>query len=632
MALAHLTINLDAFTGDDHPPVPSYSTITLDPGADHIDAASDVIHVRSIVVSLDRQGKAATANGVPCVDGRVPVVAGVAYAVSAPNILRGGPHYIPALTAGQVVDLSDYITPGAPLTPDQAATLTARIVALEETPPDHGALTGLGDDDHPQYLTTGRGDERYVQGSDSRLTLADTAVQPADLTGVGAPAAGQTLGALLDIGVGATALTVLGDSTGNDWFEWPQRLCNAMGEACPDLTIRHALWDNGTQAYGAPTTIHEGSNPPGEVTTVVTLVDDQFDRVAAELIGSTPDEGAVWQGTTGRFSLDGSEMSGIPGLAHTYPSPAHASGPGPVTVTASVTMNQASSGVLKTVEVGAKAVDVNSHVFVTMSVPTGGGRTWALWKRIGGVATKLTDGTTDASFTSKTISVSLTVDGADVSATVDGETITGTLTGGDVTALTSGWGVVLWLKTDATGVSVDFITATTTSVSMTDGYTLTVYNGSMPGSTLAYQQARVADMVPAETSTVILSSSHNYGTTGAGDYLTAVRDFIAALTAARPFVDVIASSQNPQFAPRTAEQIEAHAIRCGALRGEAFRLGWGYWPVYEKWTQLAGGGAAWVNADGLHPRYDVTGVNDGGTFWASVALDYVARLALVDAG
>jgi hypothetical protein len=134
MALAYLTINLDAFTGDDHPPISQYSTITLDPGADHIDEDADVIHVRTIVVSLDQQGKAATANGVPCVDGRVPVVAGVAYAVLAPNILRGGPHYIPALTAGQVVDLSDYITPGAPLTPDQAATLTARIVALERRP------------------------------------------------------------------------------------------------------------------------------------------------------------------------------------------------------------------------------------------------------------------------------------------------------------------------------------------------------------------------------------------------------------------------------------------------------------------------------------------------------------------
>lgn len=196
MALAYLTINLDAFTGDDHPPVPSYSTITLDPGADHIDTAADVIHVRSIVVSLDRQGKAATANGVPCVDGKVPVVAGVAYAVSAPNVLRGGPHYIPALTAGQVVDLSDYITPGAPLTPDRAAALEARVTALEAIPPgvtDHGALTGLGDDGHPQYLNETRGDARYVQGSDSRLSDARTPTTHthgiADLTATGTPSA-----------------------------------------------------------------------------------------------------------------------------------------------------------------------------------------------------------------------------------------------------------------------------------------------------------------------------------------------------------------------------------------------------------------------------------------------------------
>lgn len=28
---------------------------------------------------------------------------------------------------------------------------------------DHGELTGLGDDDHPQYLNQARGDARYVQ-------------------------------------------------------------------------------------------------------------------------------------------------------------------------------------------------------------------------------------------------------------------------------------------------------------------------------------------------------------------------------------------------------------------------------------------------------------------------------------
>lgn len=39
-------------------------------------------------------------------------------------------------------------------------------VALEQipavVPAEHGGLTGLGDDDHPQYLTQGRGDARYT--------------------------------------------------------------------------------------------------------------------------------------------------------------------------------------------------------------------------------------------------------------------------------------------------------------------------------------------------------------------------------------------------------------------------------------------------------------------------------------
>ena len=273
MALAYLTINLDAFTGDDHPPVSQYSTITLDPGVDHIDAAADVIHVRTIVVSLDRQGKAATANGVPCVDGKVPVVAGVAYAVSAPNVLRDGPHYIPALTAGQVVDLSDYITPGTPLTPDQAAILTARIEALETTPPDHGALTGLSDDDHPIYLTTGRGDARYVQGSDSRLSDArtptahtHTSAQVTDLT----EATQDIIGAMV-AGAGGTYNDAAGTITlpgGFDpvqfsigyHYEAPTTLAASSfvtvtyGPATPSTNVGGGTFDTGTGIYTVPAT------------------------------------------------------------------------------------------------------------------------------------------------------------------------------------------------------------------------------------------------------------------------------------------------------------------------------------------------------------------------------------------
>lgn len=50
-----------------------------------------------------------------------------------------------------------------------------RIAALEDNPgiADHGALTGLGDDDHTQYLTSGRGDARYWQLSTDLATQAE---------------------------------------------------------------------------------------------------------------------------------------------------------------------------------------------------------------------------------------------------------------------------------------------------------------------------------------------------------------------------------------------------------------------------------------------------------------------------
>jgi hypothetical protein len=45
-------------------------------------------------------------------------------------------------------------------------------VAAEAGVTDHGALTGLSDDDHPQYLTTARGDARYYTESEVDAALA----------------------------------------------------------------------------------------------------------------------------------------------------------------------------------------------------------------------------------------------------------------------------------------------------------------------------------------------------------------------------------------------------------------------------------------------------------------------------
>ena len=194
--IAHLKIDLDGFNGSDSPPLGAWTTrVLLDPQVDVTDPAADKVYVGRVSVSLGRDGRPTTANGAavdPTIG--VPLLAGVVYAVTSTALRTTGT--IGPLTEGQTYNLADAWVPGAPLTPDQAAILTARIVALEATPPgitDHGALTGLGDDDHPIYLTTGRGDARYVQGSDSRLSDARTPTAHthgiADLTATGTPSA-----------------------------------------------------------------------------------------------------------------------------------------------------------------------------------------------------------------------------------------------------------------------------------------------------------------------------------------------------------------------------------------------------------------------------------------------------------
>ena len=62
---------------------------------------------------------------------------------------------------------------------DLAATLT-NDVAL-----DHGNLTGLGDDDHPQYYNEARADLRY-----SQIAHTHTAFSQLDITTLRLPAGG----------------------------------------------------------------------------------------------------------------------------------------------------------------------------------------------------------------------------------------------------------------------------------------------------------------------------------------------------------------------------------------------------------------------------------------------------------
>lgn len=90
------------------------------------------------------------------------------------------PRVLPTVTftapEGGTLALDDIVPEvPAPIPPVDASTLRAEWqAALAALVLDHGALTGLGEDDHTQYLTEARGDARYVQGNDSRLSDART--------------------------------------------------------------------------------------------------------------------------------------------------------------------------------------------------------------------------------------------------------------------------------------------------------------------------------------------------------------------------------------------------------------------------------------------------------------------------
>lgn len=91
----------------------------------------------------------------------------VAYALNTGAIAGHDILVLPTHNDANPLDLISALPPGGPiLTASQYAEVSARIDVLEVSgggggATDHGALTGLADDDHPQYLTQARGDARY---------------------------------------------------------------------------------------------------------------------------------------------------------------------------------------------------------------------------------------------------------------------------------------------------------------------------------------------------------------------------------------------------------------------------------------------------------------------------------------
>lgn len=455
-----------------------------------------------------------------------------------------------------------------------------------------------------------------------RTALSATIAEAIEAAGGGLKDTGETVASRLALRSGDIRIGIAGDSTGNASNEHFDLLVGKMAAFDTNRRVEILSWLDGSQAYASPTVVQAGG-------AVGVIFRDTFTRTAADLTGTTPDIGAVWQAgaaATGDWSVDGADAVktsdatvGVMNVNLGRVITDH-------TLTASFGMTTENTGSGYYIRFYPCYVDDSNHLIVAIAISSSGATTLQLSKRVAGTLSVI-DSTTSSGFTNATAglqegSVTFTRSGASVTAvwTTPGgtKTLTGTLAGGDVTALAASTN--FGLSASRAGIKVHAIELQAASAV---DRTLWSYNASRAGSILTYQQDRLALMYPQPLDLLVICSSHNYASNiTPALYEDALDSFIAAFREVQPTAAIVISSQNPRFAPATG--VAAHQARLASLRSYCARNGYGYIPVGEAFL----GRPDWqglIETDGVHPT---VGTGSGSEFWAGVDADYFEKFGI----
>ncbi|QDM55846.1 minor tail protein [Gordonia phage MagicMan] len=440
----------------------------------------------------------------------------------------------------------------------------------------------------------------------------------------------EILGRFVDFRTGLLRLAVAGDSALNDGNDPPRKLLLWLKRVTDGLGLSEKMWPTQVStAYGTPVVVEPFSGTPS---TGGVVMSDDFNRTAAELVGSTSSGGQVWAGGAGSLSINGEAVVGSGGNAGGFNCGSKA-----IATVADykiVTTNPATAAQSR-IGIGATQANFStggSYVWVQIAVTTSGVPQVSVWKRISGVNTQIGATATIAGLTPSNatpqdlrVKAEIAIQAVTVTLTVGGvdQVINANVTEGDTGIL----GMFSGIAHPANTAGTFALTALTMSIPFTPGTTgdgLEIWNGAVGGTMLSYQQARIEQMYPADVDFDILlvSGGHNYSTVEPAAFITQVDAFIEAFKAVHPETLILVSSQNPQFAPSST--VVAHARRQAALRKYAMDKGYEYLPVFEAFAAQPDGGASLVNpTDGVHPTVSSSTDLDtwcGNTLWLAVIL------------
>lgn len=424
---------------------------------------------------------------------------------------------------------------------------------------------------------------------------------------------GERLMSKLRLASADAVIAVFGDSTSNETTEWAYLLADALGDSFPARKVDYTLWSDGSQAYPAVSTLQAGTAPSG------VLFLDNFNRSGA-LEGSTPDIGNVWgvanSNANGDFTTNGTQAvhSGQTTVGYQVVDLASTAD---TKITVPLTVNTTATGSFYQFWVFLRYINTSNYVAAYLHVDSSGTSLLYIEKRIAAVSTTLATGLNPltANTADQTATFTFQVSGTALSATLGAATATGTLTAGDVTALAAAQSFGIF---GMAGANPRLDSVTVETVGTVSPQSLTMYNCSVAGSTIEYQAARLATVLPVAPDLLAISTGHNFGATTSTGMESSLDSLIAAVRALHPSCGIVITSQNPQKPPSSTRV--GHLERQAALASYCRTRGVGYVDTIESWMAESGGGVTMIGSDGVHPN------STGSAYWADLVADYLTAV------
>lgn len=406
------------------------------------------------------------------------------------------------------------------------------------------------------------------------------------------------LAAALRNGV-STSIQVIADSTSNAADEWVYLLAGHLAAAFPGVTVRHHLFNGGTQTYDAPSLIQSGG-----AERYVRFPGGRYVKVsAASADAITGDVDVRWYG-----SLDAVVPASEKALVARFGGGGSRAWRFGVTTAGRLLFQWSTDG---TALSSSYQSSVNPSwtdgaalwVRATLVVATGQVTFYTstdgyTWTQLGTLPTAA--GATTI-FGAASQDVELGTRGAD-----SGNAITGKVYEIDIRAGINGVSTVPRLPEhwEFTGAG---------EVTPYGAPRLDIINGSVSGANVAYfneSTTRLKSMIPPwGQSLLFISDGHNESLSTPATFHEALTTYVTAVKPRIPLAAIIAVNQNPRIAP--APQITAHAVRCAALPSWAHSNGYGFIDVTSAFNQSSAGLPALVGADGIHPTVA------GSALWAN---------------